>query len=401
MTLIIIGFILAFIFIVIIGQKNLPLALFCGTIILGLFTIPAINIVKIFINTLTDIPVILLVFVVFFIPMIGGVMRESGQMDNIVRNLRIGKRGIMAVAPAIMGLLPMPGGALFSAPIMEKSGEGVDDDLKVAINIWYRHLLILVYPLSSDLIATTKIVGLNIYNAVLYLFPTLIIATILGQIFFLNKVKGEIAYIDKFSLKNLLIPLIIILVAPLLDFIFRSSKVFSLKEIGTLIGVLTGFGLAMFFSPTKVDLIQIFLKMKPYRFSFIILGLFYFLNIFKVSGIDKVIAQIPFPPLLLCIIAGFILGVATGRVLLPSSIVFPIFLLTNQITLLNFSLIYTSIFFGYVVSPVHPCLSVTCEYFRTDIKGPFKLLMPPALIIFAIVLILGIISSLAFSMQGL
>ncbi|MEO0095525.1 MAG: DUF401 family protein [candidate division WOR-3 bacterium] len=401
MTLIIIGFILAFIFIVIIGQKNLPLALFCGTVILGLFTIPLINIVKIFINTVSDIPVILLAFVVFFIPMIGGLMRETGQMDNIVKNLRIGKKGIMAVAPAIMGLLPMPGGALFSAPIMEKSGEGVNDDLKVAINIWYRHLLILIYPLSSDLIATTKIAGLNIYNAILYLFPTLIIATILGQIFFLNKVKGEISYTEEFSLRNLLIPLIIILVAPLLDFVFRSFKIFSLKEIGTLIGVMTGFGLAIIFSPTKVDLKQVFLKMKPYRFSFIILGLFYFLNVFKVSGIDKLIARIPFPPLLLCIIAGFILGVATGRVLLPSSIVFPIFLLTNHITLLNFALIYTSIFFGYVISPVHPCLSVTCEYFTTNIKGSLKLLMPPALIIIALVIIWGVISLLAFSMRSL
>ncbi len=401
MTFIIIGFIIAFVVIVFIGQKNLPLALFCGTVILGLFTIPPINILKIFISTVVDIPVILLAFVVFFIPMIGGIMRETGQMDNIVINLRIGKRGIMAVAPAIMGLLPMPGGALFSAPIMEKSGEGVNDDLKVAINIWYRHLLILIYPLSSDLIATTKIAGLNIYYAILYLFPTLIIAAILGQIFFLNKVKGVITYTEEFSLKNLLIPLMIILVAPILDFVFRSLKVFSLKEIGTLIGVMTGFGLAIIFSTKKVDLKQVFLKMKPYRFSFIIWGLFYFLNIFKVSGIDKVIARIPFPPLLLCIIAGFILGIATGRILLPSSIIFPIFLLTNHITPLKFALIYTSIFFGYVVSPVHPCLSVTCEYFTTNIKSSLKLLMPPALIIIVMVMILGIISLFDFSMRSL
>ncbi len=392
MTLTILGFILAFIFIVIIGQKNLPLALFCGTVILGLFTIPPINIIKIFINTVSDIPVILLAFIVFFIPLIGGVMRETGQMDNIVKNLRIGKRGIMAIAPAIMGLLPMPGGALFSAPLMEKSGEGVDNDLKVAINIWYRHLLILIYPLSSDLIATTKIAGLNIYNAILYLFPTLIIAIVLGQIFFLNKVKGKITYTEEFSLKNLLIPLTIILVAPLLDFVFRSFKVFSLKEIGTLIGVITGFALAIISSPLKIDLKRIFLIMKPYRFSFIMLGLFYFLNVFKVSGIDKLIVRIPFPPLLLCISVGFILGIATGRILLPSSIIFPIFLLTNQITPLNFALIYTSIFFGYVVSPIHPCLIVTCEYFTTNFKNPLRLLMPPALIVFVMITIWGIIS---------
>ncbi len=394
MTLIITGFIIAFIVIVIIGQKNLPLALFCGTIILGLFTIPPLNILKIFLNTITDIPVVLLAFVVFFIPMIGGVMRETGQMDNIVKNLRIGKKGIMALAPAIMGLLPMPGGALFSAPIMEKSGEGVNDDLKVAINIWYRHLLILIYPLSSDLIATTKIAGLNIYSAILYLFPTLVIAGILGQIFFLNKVEGKISYKEAFSLKNLLIPLLIIFVAPILDFLFRSFQLFPIKEIGTLIGVGTGFILSIILAPVNINLKQVFIKMKPYRFSFIIIGLFYFLNVFKVSGIDKFISGIPFPPLLLCIIAGFILGVGTGRILLPSSIIFPIFLISNRITLLNFALIYTGIFFGYVVSPVHPCLNVTCEYFSTKLKGTLKLLFPPAIIILVIVLLVAILSIL-------
>jgi integral membrane protein (TIGR00529 family) len=394
MTSIILGFVIAFVIIVIIGQKNLPLALFCGSIILGIFTIPALRIVQIFIFTVTDLPVILLAFVVFFIPMIGGIMRESGQMDNIVQNLRIGKRGIMAVSPAIMGLLPMPGGALFSAPIMEKSGEGVDNDLKVAINIWYRHLLILIYPLSSDLIATTKIAGLSIYNAILYLFPTLIIATILGQIFLLNRVRGDISYEKSFSAKNLLIPLFIILIAPVLDFIFRLVGLFPVKEFGTLIGVATGFILSLIYSPAKINLTKVFNQMKPYKFSLIIIGIFFFLNVFKISGIDKLIAAIPFPPLILCIIGGFILGIGTGRVLLPSSIIFPIFLISGNVTLIDFGLIYTSIFFGYVISPVHPCISVTCEYFSTNLKGAIKLMFVPAMIIFAVILSLGIIRSL-------
>jgi integral membrane protein (TIGR00529 family) len=393
-TLIIIGFILAFIVIVIIGQKNLPLALFCGSIILGFCTIPLNNIFTIFIHTISDLSVVLLAFVVFFIPMIGGIMKQSGQMDNIVQNLRIGKRGIMAASPAIMGLLPMPGGALFSAPIMEKSGEGVNDDLKVAINIWYRHLLILIYPLSSDLIATTKIVGLNIYNAILYLFPTLIIATILGQIFLLNKVQGEISYKESFSCKNLLIPLFIILIAPILDFIFRLTGLFPVKEFGTLIGVTTGFALSLVYSPIKINLTEVFKEMKPYKFSLIIIGIFFFLNIFKVSGIDKFIALIPFPPLILCIIGGFVLGIGTGRILLPSSIIFPIFLISNHVTLIDFALIYTSIFFGYVVSPIHPCIVVTCKYFSTSMKGALRLLIVPTFIIFVLVLAISILKFL-------
>ncbi len=324
--------------------------------------------------------------------MIGGVMKETGKMDDLVNNLRIGKKGLMAVSPAIMGLLPMPGGALFSCPILERGGEDVPEDLKVAINIWFRHLLILVYPLSSDLIATTKMVGLNLYSAIGYLFPTLVIALILGWLFFLVKINGRAVYKESFSLKNLLLSLIIILVAPLIDFSVKTFNLLPQKELGTLLGVIFAFILSILLNHSKkVNLKQIFLKMKPYNFSLILIGLFLFLNTFKSTRIAVLISQIPISPLILCIIAGFILALGTGRILLPASVIFPIFLTTSNITPFSFALIYTSIFFGYVVSPVHPCLSVSAEYFKTPLKGVLKLLFPPAMIILLITIILGVI----------
>ncbi len=319
-------------------------------------------------------------------------MKETGKMDDLVNNLRIGKKGLMAVAPAIMGLLPMPGGALFSCPILERGGKGVSEDLKVAINIWFRHLLILIYPLSSDLIATTKMVGLNLYSAISYLFPTLIIAVILGWLFFLIKVKGKAAYEKLFSLKNLMLSLLTILVAPLIDFSVKTFNLLPQKELGTLLGVLCAFLLSILLNHNKeVNLKQVFLKMKPYNFSLILIGLFLFLNTFKSTRIAQLISQIPIPPLILCIIAGFILAFGTGRILLPASVIFPIFLTTSIITPFSFALIYTSIFFGYVVSPVHPCLGVSAEYFKTPLKGVLELLFPPAMIILVITIILGII----------
>ena len=126
------GFIISLIVILTVARKNLPLALFCGAIVLGLFTLPLISILQQILYTFTDLSIIFLALAMGIIPMIGGTMKESGQMDDLVNNLRIGKKGIMALSPAIMGLLPMPGGALLSAPIIEKAGAGVANDLKVA-----------------------------------------------------------------------------------------------------------------------------------------------------------------------------------------------------------------------------------------------------------------------------
>ncbi len=386
-----IGFVSSLALVIIIARRNLPLALLCGTIVLGLFTLPVIELGKTMLSPLLDLSVLILALAVGFIPMIGGVMKDSGQMDNLVNNLRIGKRGIMALAPALMGLLPMPGGALFSAPVLEKAGEGVDNDLKVTINIWFRHLLILVYPLSSDLIASVKIADQNLYVAIVHFVPVFIIALILGYVFFIRKIHGSIPYTGAFSLKNLLVPLVIIMVAPVIDFVFKIVPVFTIKEIATLLGVAAAFVLSLLLNPVKLNLPKTVIRMKPWNFSLIMVGLFMFLSVFKASKVATLIAAIPLSPLLLCVIAGFIIGIATGRVLLPTSVIFPIYLSTRTFTPVTFAIIYISIYFGYVLSPVHPCVAMTCEYFKSPVKNMIRWMAVPAGIIMMIVIFLSVL----------
>ena len=78
------GFTLSLIVILIIARKHLPLALFCGALILGIFTLRPLILGTIVINTFKDVSVILLALAMGVIPMIGGTMKESGQMDDLV-----------------------------------------------------------------------------------------------------------------------------------------------------------------------------------------------------------------------------------------------------------------------------------------------------------------------------
>lgn len=385
-----VGFIISLIVILSVARKNLPAALFLGAVILGLFTLPLISILGKIVNTLTDLSIVFLALAMGVIPMLGGSMKQSGQMDDLVNNLRIGRKGLMSLSPAIMGLLPMPGGALLSAPILEKGGEGVPDDLKVAINDWFRHLFVMIYPLSSALIASAKISNLNVYTTVLYLLPTFIFALILGYIFFVRRVYGEIEYANSFSLKKLLMPLGVILVAPFLDFMLKKIFTLPIQEMATFIGTSTAFILSWQLSRTRLNLKEISKKMKPWNFSLIILGMFIFLHIFQASNVADLIATIPLPPVTLCVVAGFILGFATGRVLLPASIIFPVYLTIGSISPVIFAIIYTSIFFGYVISPVHPCVSVSLEYFKVPMITFFRILIPPTIIIFVVALLVSI-----------
>jgi len=124
------------------------------------------------------------------------------------------------------------------------------------------------------------------------------------------------------------------------------------------------------------------------------LGMFLYLHVFQASDADSIIAGLPLPPLMLAVVAGFVLSICTGRVQLPASIVLPVYLATVEvITPTVFALIYIAIFFGYIISPVHPCLVVTCEYFNVSIKEMIrKLAIPTGIMTFCVVVIVLILN---------
>jgi hypothetical protein len=115
------GFFLALAVLLIVSRKNFAAGMFLGAFILAIFTIPFNEITPPFISAFTDPSTILLAIAVGLIPIIGGTLKDTGQMDNLVKNMRIGKKAFLAVSPALLGMLPMPGGALLSATMIEKA----------------------------------------------------------------------------------------------------------------------------------------------------------------------------------------------------------------------------------------------------------------------------------------
>ena len=54
---------------------------------------------------------------------------------------------------------------------------------------------------------------------------------------------------------------------------------------------------------------------------------------------------------------------------LSASIIVPIYVAgAAAVTPGLFALIYVAVFFGYMISPVHPCLVVTSEYFHVPVR---------------------------------
>jgi len=378
------GFFLSIAALLIISQKSLGAAMFVGAFILGVFMIPE-RLLSTMISSMIDPSTLTLSVIVGLIPLIGGTLNETGQIDRLISNMRIGKKPFLILSPALIGLLPMPGGALLSAPIVDKAGKGLSKEKKAAINVWFRHILYLIYPISANFMVSTAAAGLGLYQPIPHLTVTFLFSLCLGYLFFLRGDLGKMVYEKKFSLKNLLLPLTALMIAPLLDILIRTFLLLPFKEIGTLIAVMASLLFSLIAG--KVDLGRLRKIMdiaKPWNFAFMMMGIMVFLEVFKNSGILRLFEVVPMTPESLYLI-GVALGFVTGRMITPAGIVFPIYLTKfGAVSPSTFALIYFGIFLGYVLTPVHPCVSLTSESMEVEVKDYLKAIIPPVTIALAI-----------------
>lgn len=373
------------------ARWKLYVALFVAAAVFGLLALPPQRIGSALIGVFRDPGILLLALIVAIIPLIGGGLEESGQMEGLVRNMRIGRRAFLAFGPALVGMLPMPGGALLSAPLVERGGGEAAGALKAAVNVWFRHVLFLVYPLGPALIASTKVAGLEVYQVIPCLLPLCLLSILLGYWFLLRSVEGRMDYAGSFSLKGLLLPLGVLLAAPLTDLILESAVALPVRELGTLVGVSLSFLLVVSFGRLNWSgLVQVGKKMRVWRFSLVILGMFFFIRIFQRSAAPQLLAGLALPPAVLGVVGGFLLGLITGRIEASASIIIPILAVgATGVTLPLFAVIFYSIFLGYVLTPMHPCIAVSTEYFGVSLRAFLARLALPAGLALALAAILA------------
>jgi len=114
------GFFLAMALLMVMARKSLWIAMTYAALVLGLLTVTSSVVFRdAIIGTLVDPAVLLLALAVGMIPMLGGAMLDSGLMDDLVENLRIGKKAFLSISPAIVGMMPMPGGGEFTLILID------------------------------------------------------------------------------------------------------------------------------------------------------------------------------------------------------------------------------------------------------------------------------------------
>jgi uncharacterized protein len=117
-----------------------------------------------------------LFLIIVLVQYIGAVQKSRHMYDRLIDSLNTmirDKRIVAMVSPAIIGFLPMPGGALLSAPLVEVSTGKMK--LKPAfnafLNFWFRHDWELIWPLYAGLLLFQAMSRIPMRRIILFQLP--------------------------------------------------------------------------------------------------------------------------------------------------------------------------------------------------------------------------------------
>jgi len=403
-----IGVIVAFIVIIILIYKkiNFGISLIIGSAIVAIFSLQTIELVdvrnavlKATIYSVEDQQIVYdtieLAVLLTVIYILAKSMQKTGAITKLIESLRsiFTKGGTLGAIPAVYGLMPVPGGALFSAPTIDEEGDkfDLDKNQKNFLNVWFRHIWFPIYPISSAMILITSAKFANFDIAIIMLanIPAFIASIAIGFIYirkFIKKIPTEkkSKQKDYSGLIYLLPP-----VLPLIFYVFL--QFLGIGQVRSfLIGIVFSIILLFYLTNvTKKEYLNILKNSLTYNLALAIIGIMIFREMFEASGaniaIKDIIVSAHIPVISMVILIPLILGVLTGYNLGSIALSYPILAPffpadINFVTLVCYSsLIFISSLVGYLISPIHLCNVVSSDYLKTDTTRMYRMYIPAAL----------------------
>jgi integral membrane protein (TIGR00529 family) len=348
---------------------------------------------------------VLLMVLILQVIWLSNMMTASGFMRDLVEavRMRVSRRASMAALPAVIGFLPMPGGALFSAPLVDECDEGrtVPSMYKVRANYWYRHVWEYWWPLYPGVLLALDVTGLEAWQFVLLQIPFSLVAIAAGYWFLLRRIdpgEKEAPRADPGRKPPAIIPLI----APILVVVvIYTALQFAWPGVGDAnkyLPLIIGMAAALLFVQVQRPLpLGQWKRILFSNKSLIMVLLVAAVQIYGayiegklpdgtllVARMREELAAWGIPPQVMMIVLPFVAGFTTGLTIgfVGAGLPIVISLLGDGASMSAFlgvvSLSYISGFAGMILSPVHICLIVTNEHFRTRLPASLTGLLKPA-----------------------
>lgn len=381
-------------------NRSLATAMLAGSVLVG-FTATdnfIANLQAFFptlLTALVDPITIQLVALVALVTVFAYIMKETSLLQDLIEITRYFINNLyltITAIPSVIGMLPIPGGAIFSAPIIAPIGKKMEMSgaRMTSLNIYYRHLWYFSFPYMPSLIIASSLSGLDVYTIAAMHLPIVALMIIIGWLYYtktsVDQTKRPLAEKatqeekknkdneDKPSagkILSVLMPFIIVLFPPIfLPIEFTTSLIVGIlfviilkKNTFKLSMIKDGFNGKLTLGVLGIMIFRTYIENSE--------GVFNLTELFMEAGI---------PLLLLAIIIPFLAGLLTGNHVGAIGIAYPILLvLFNDSDLYSLwhMIIFSSSYFGYILSPFHLCNLMTVEYFDTTLKKYYRDLVIP------------------------
>ncbi|NLI98998.1 DUF401 family protein [bacterium] len=403
------GIIFGVIILVMIFRLPTFVPILLGAIVTGiLFTMPAFDIARTFLDSVIDFYTIDTILIVCFIEILGKMMKERGILSRFAGGadyLLRGSRVSVVTIPMFVGLLPMPGGAYFTAPMTEEQIKpyGIKPGLAVYINYWFRHVWEYFWPLYPGLIVGFAIIkNLTVGSVIVHQSFVTLLAIAAGAVILFAFVKRRDVRPERLpgkgssSTKDVLygaFPLMIIVV--LIAITQALGSIIKIPVSAVMLVVLVSSWI--FYKVPLKGSGKLILSALDWRVISLMASVMFFKYMLDrssaLAGLGPMLSGAPSSLIVAMIMfLPFVVGLLVGLNQAYVATTFPLLapFIGHDPGLVM--LAYAFGFFGVMLSPSHLCLALSREYFRASWGSVYKWLVPSviavAIVTFAVWLLL-------------
>ncbi len=345
---------------------------------------------------------LLLAGVVGLIMALSDLMEMSGQGERMMAALRgylNAPRLRLVFFPALIGLLPMPGGAVFSAPMVRSASSDMDVEEadRAVINYWFRHVWEMCWPLYPGILLAAALMRVPVAELLAWLWPGTVAAILLGWFFLLRplKLQGE-------ARPDIPVPgrrhgRAVVESLPILTAIAGSlllewavGRLFPdlPMELGVLAGLLAAVAVCAVqnrVSPGRM--LGLLGRKHLYSMLLIILAIFVFKETLMAAGAVQELAGLAggeaallAAAVLLPLLTGLVAGITIAFV----GASFPLLIgMLEQLGMTGQLMPYATLamfsgFSGVMASPMHACFLLSCQYFKVELGPCWRRVLWPA-----------------------
>jgi uncharacterized protein len=387
-------------------------AFLCGALGLGvLFSMGPLAIGRSFLASMVLPKTLCLTIIVGLILVFSHSLERSGQMARLLESFRGLVRWPqvnLVIFPALIGLLPMPGGAIFSAPMVKNIAhdQHLSADQLSYVNYWFRHIWEYWWPLYPGILLTTALANVDLWRLVFFTLPLTFVAVLAGYwplrhaiVTTGGRVEAGVAPKAVGPFFKNLAPIAIVIVGGLgLGLALSSGLSGPVRTVAKELGLIMALIVAIFsvWQRNRMpwpDRWRIIGQPAMLKMLYMVTSILLFKGILEDSGAVGQISQdmlqrhIALMPI--SMILPFIVGVVSGITIAFVGATFPIIISLihgigqSHLMLPYMMLALASGFMGVLLSPLHLCLLLSNEYFETSLVPVYRHMRIPLVVMLA------------------